>query len=368
MASIAKRPDGRWRARYRDDAGREHAKHFARKVDAQQWLNEVTASQVTGQYVDPQAGRVTFAGYFATYAQRQIWESGTGTSVRLAARSVTFADTPLRALRRSHLETWIKAMQSAGLAPGTIRTRFGGVRAVVRSAVRDRLIAADPCEGVTLPRARAREAAMVLPSPAQVRALLDAVPGRWRAYVAVCAFAGLRLGEASALRVSDVNFLRRTITVSRQAQGYGAAVEIRAPKYGSERTVYAPAGLIGMLAEHVAEHCPADDVGRWLFGDGRPVPPGTVGPMWRRACARAGCDGIHLHHLRHFYASGLIAEGCDVVTVQRALGHSSATVTLGTYSHLWPSAEDKTRAASASMLAGVLDAVDVVVTADDAAP
>jgi hypothetical protein len=72
MASIAKRPDGQWRARYRDDAGREHARHFARKVDAQRWLDEVTASQVTGQYVDPQAGRITFATYFAAYAQRQV--------------------------------------------------------------------------------------------------------------------------------------------------------------------------------------------------------------------------------------------------------------------------------------------------------
>ena len=44
MASIAKRPNGKWRARYRDAAGREHARHFERKVDAQRWLDEVTAS------------------------------------------------------------------------------------------------------------------------------------------------------------------------------------------------------------------------------------------------------------------------------------------------------------------------------------
>jgi integrase len=67
---------------------------------------------------------------------------------------------------------------------------------------------------------------------------------------------------------------------------------------------------------------------------------------------------MHLHHLRNFYASGLIAAGCDAVTVQRALGHSSATVTLNTYSHLWPSAEDKTRTAAASMVAEVMDAAD----------
>ena len=84
--------------------------------------------------------------------------------------------------------------------------------------------------------------------------------------------------------------------------------------------------------------------------------------MWRRARRKAGCDGMHLHHLRHFYASGLIAAGCDVVTVQRALGHRTASVTLNTYSHLWPSAEDKTRAAAAGMMAETLNGADSVRT------
>jgi hypothetical protein len=59
MASLARRPDGRWRARYRDAAGKEHARHFDRKIDGQQWLDQVTASVVTNTYVDPAAGRVT---------------------------------------------------------------------------------------------------------------------------------------------------------------------------------------------------------------------------------------------------------------------------------------------------------------------
>ena len=66
---------------------------------------------------------------------------------------------------------------------------------------------------------------------------------------------------------------------------------------------------------------------------------------WRKTLtAAAGLSGISLHDCRHFYASGLIAEGCDVVTVQRALGHSSATTTLNTYSHLWSTAEDSSLA------------------------
>jgi hypothetical protein len=60
MASIAKRSNGQYRARYRDSGGKEHSRHFARKADAQRWLDEVTTSVATGQYVDPKAGRVTF--------------------------------------------------------------------------------------------------------------------------------------------------------------------------------------------------------------------------------------------------------------------------------------------------------------------
>ncbi|MCG8916794.1 tyrosine-type recombinase/integrase [Actinokineospora sp. PR83] len=66
---------------------------------------------------------------------------------------------------------------------------------------------------------------------------------------------------------------------------------------------------------------------------------------------------MNLHDLRHFFASGLIAAGCDVMTVQRALGHSSATVTLKVYAHLWPDAADRTRSASAGPIASVRQAV-----------
>ena len=65
-------------------------------------------------------------------------------------------------------------------------------------------------------------------------------------------------------------------------------------------------------------------------------------------------DSLTLHDLRHWFASGLIADGCDVVTVQRALGHSSADITLKVYAHLWPTAADKTRAAATSMMRSVL--------------
>ena len=129
-----------------------------------------------------------------------------------------------------------------------------------------------------------------------------------------------------------------------QRGGRGRA-ELRPPKYGSERVVLLAPGLVDILAAHVATFCPD---GGWLFtGEaGQPPHQHTVGYRWRTATASAGIAGLRLHDLRHFYASGLIAAGCDVVTVQRALGHASATTTLNTYSHLWPSAEDRTRTAA----------------------
>jgi hypothetical protein len=66
--------------------------------------------------------------------------------------------------------------------------------------------------------------------------------------------------------VSDVDFLRKETDVSRQVQWTDdGRMEIYAPKYGSERTVYAPARLVTMLAEHVRRYRPGDAPDRWLF-------------------------------------------------------------------------------------------------------
>ena len=187
------------------------------------------------------------------------------------------------------------------------------------------------------------------------RPLIEAV---FRAYVALAAFAGLRLGEAAGLQAADIDFLGRQLDVRRQVQRGGKGrVEVRAPKYGSERTVFLAGSLVELLARHVERQRPVGEASRWMFLGEGDLPPhqNTVGYRWRKACLGAEVGGITLHDLRHYYASGLIASGCDVVTVQRAIGHAKATTTLNTYSHLWPTAEDKTRKAAEAMLTEVLN-------------
>ncbi|GAB2732965.1 site-specific integrase [Salinifilum aidingensis] len=366
MASIRKLPNGRWQAQFRPVAGgKQITKTARRKIDVQKWLDEQTAALTTGQFVDPRDGKITFSEYFEQRAARQVWVPGTDRAMNLAARSVTFGDVPIGRILRSHVEQWVKHMQTEqhgygrdyGLAPGTIRTRFNNVRAVFRAAVRDRIIASDPSEGVRLPRKD--KSPLNMPSSEDVGKLLHCSDPYFRPFIALCAFTGLRLGETAALRVEDISLEERTLRVVRQVQRAGGQeVEIRAPKYGSHRTVYLADGLVLRLKEYLEEHHSGSSPGEWLFRgeEGNPPHQNTVGYWWRKTRKAAGLDEVRLHDLRHFYASGLIAAGCDVVTVQRALGHSNATITLNTYAHLWPSAEDRTRNAAAQLMDGVLRA------------
>jgi integrase len=269
---------------------------------------------------------------------------------------VEFGSAPLRSIRRSHVEQWVKGMSARGLAPGTVTTRFNNVRAVFRAAVRDRLIATDPSDGVALPRRRRAEAALVVPTAAQVGKLMAAAEAPFRPMLALAAFAGLRVGEVCGLQVGDVEFLPRQLQVRRQVQRVvGAGVEIRPPKFGSERVAFLHQDLLEILAAHVATR-PGDDPARWLFEGERGNPPhqNTVTYYWSKAKGAAGVSGLRLHDMRHFFASGLIFEGCDVVTVSRALGHANPATTLRVYAHLWPTAEDRTRAASGRLLMAAL--------------
>ena len=99
--NIAKRANGKWRARYRDEAGKEHSRHFDRKIDAQRWLDEIAAAVLTGTYVDPDAGKVTFQSFYEQWSARQLWVTSTRLNADLATGSVPFADMPLRSIRRS---------------------------------------------------------------------------------------------------------------------------------------------------------------------------------------------------------------------------------------------------------------------------
>lgn len=364
MASVDRRPNGSYRARWRDAEGKQHAKHFLRKREATAFLEEVGVDIRSGRYVDPQAGKITVEDWSKEWMRRQVWAKGTVETAEMAVQSLPFLHMEIAKVRPGHVQAWVKEMTAPrqgrpdGLQPSTIRTRFNYVHMCFLGAMTERLISVDPTAGIKTPRLRRKEIAMAVPTAEQVQAAMAAADPYFRQFIAVCAFAGLRLGEAAGLQVGDVDFLRRTIAVRRQVQGATNKVYyVKEPKQGSERDVYVPEALTDMIAAHMRDFGAwEDDEGQqWLFVNGGNLfHRGTAGDKWRQVREKTGLDNFTLHDLRHFYASGLIADGCDVVTVQRALGHQSATITLNTYSHLWPTAEDKTRAAATGLMDSVL--------------
>jgi integrase len=354
MASIQKRDNGKWRARYRDAAGREHARHFGRKVDAQRWLDEVTASVVTGQYVDPRAGKVTVANYAKSWEALQVSSESTRSIVDNALRLHLLPElggTPMAAVRPSMIQSVVKKLEAKSLSPRSIRVIYSVAAMMFGAAVDDKVIPATPCRKIKLPKPDSAE--VVPPTIEQVAAMEAAVPERWRAVVVTLAGSGLRIGELLGLQVSDVDFLRRTIRVERQRHQSGAVA--RPKSESSRRTVAVGQVVVDTLAAHLAAY-PSDGA---LFVDeiGEPLLYRRWRTIWDTAAAKTPGVDFTSHALRHFAASVLISGGASVKQVQQWLGHSSAVITLQTYSHLWPGDDDRTRAVMDAALDGFADSL-----------
>jgi integrase len=350
MASIKRRENGKYRARYRDDAGREHAKHFTRRVDAQRWLDEQTAKMVSGTHVSPRMARTTVEQWCAT------WLEGYRTrrpstirqaEVHLAKIVEHFGDMQLGAVRPSHVRSWTSALAAEGHAQSYVYRLHGRLAQVFSDAVHDGLVPRSPCSRRTSPGMGKQRPYVA--TTAQVWALHDAMPEHLRAAILLGAFAGLRSAEVCGLRVSDVDFMRGVIH---------PAVQYPAEPLKSETSrtaVPIPAELSAVLSAHVAAWR-ADTL---LTHAGRQLAPWTLEVAVRgvRGDVAGLPAGFRFHDLRHYFASLLIASGLDVKVVQARLRHASAKTTLDTYGHLWPDSDDSTRAAVAAALVDRADSL-----------
>ncbi len=247
-------------------------------------------------------------------------------------------------MRPSEVQAWATD-RSRVLAPTTLRQAVGLLRSVYGAAVLDRLVASSPVVRIQLPR---HERARVVPlSVEQVATLARAMPERYRAMVLTQAGLGLRIGELLALRVQDVDFLRRTVRIEWQfTQGSkGERSEPKTPR--SRRTLPLPQVVAEALASHLAVSPAAEDGTIFTTRTGAPLGHVYYGHnLMGRAVTEAGLPkGTTSHDLRHHYASVLLAAGESVVAVAERLGHEDASLVLSTYGHLMPDSDDRTRSA-----------------------
>jgi integrase len=181
----------------------------------------------------------------------------------------------------------------------------------------------------------------------QVWALHDAMPEHLRAAILLGAFAGLRISEACGLRVDDVDFVRGEVHPVCQYGGLPIKTA------GSAAPIPVPRELTLLLSAAVARYPSEWLVPRSVNGGDRPCSPNTAEEAVRTA--RAKVPGLPnrfcFHDLRHYLASLLIASGADIKTVQARMRHATAATTLDVYGHLWPDADESTRAAVGAAIA-----------------
>ncbi len=345
MASIKRHENGRWRARYYDADGKQHARHFTRKADAQAWIDQQTAKLVTGTHIAPREARATVGEWCDTWLEG--YRGNRASTVRqaevhLARIRAAFGSMRLEAVRPSHVRTWCAQLGAEGLAESYIYALHARLAQLYSDAVHDGLVAKSPCSRRTSPTSGKQRAYVATTD--QVWALHDAVPGHLRPAVLLGAFAGLRLAEACGLRVSDVDFMRGVIAPAVQYPSEPLKTET------SRTAIPIPQSLALELSAHVARY----GAETLLVNDyGRQLSPWTLERAVRSAHAKV--PGLpptfRYHDCRHYFASLLIASGTDVKVVQARLRHASAKTTLDTYGHLWPDTDDSTRAAIAAVMA-----------------
>ena len=148
-------------------------------------------------------------------------------------------------------------------------------------------------------------------------------------------YTGMRVGEALALTLNDIDFTACTISVTKTYYRITGKDLINPPKTaGSERTIAIPAFLVDELKEYIS-HLYEPDPNERIFNRRSQY----VRSILQECADKAGVKQIRIHDLRHSHASMLINLGANPLLVAERLGHESPTITLKTYSHLFPSTQ-----------------------------
>jgi integrase len=317
--------------------------------DAPTSLNTPTVGVHDASHVDALA----FQEYAEYWRAIQVHRPSSAAHVETMLRLHTyprFGARRMATILPSEIQAWVKDLTAnAGLAPSTVGVIHGIVSGIFRSAVRDRKIAGNPCEGTRLPTVERR---LISPlTTDQVALLRDGLPDELKTLATFGAGTGMRQGEVFGV-TRDRLWLEGpepVVLVDRQLRTLPGSLTAFGPlkTKASLRTIPLPKVVVTALRHHIATYNVPED-GLLFTLNGQPITRSAFGHVWRPAAKVAeltSATGTGMHSLRHYYASLLIRYGESVKTVQERLGHASATETLDTYSHLWHDSGDRTRQA-----------------------
>lgn len=271
-----------------------------------------------------------------------------------------FGEVRLDKLDVEQVRTWMdeqaEAVEAGEIAAKTINNTLGTLVVSLNAAVKDRVLAANPALGVErLPPAHIEHDYLRLH---EIPLYLDACIDVYRPLAEVLVRAGLRISEAIALQVADLE-LEETggfIVVYRSHKKARTRKTASGSTKGDKfRSVEIGPGLSRTLVEHLARRGEMTrddgkdapvfvmpvrkrkaDRGRWASaGEPEPFDRNTVSRDWHKATLQdAGLRDMPLHSLRHTAAAAWLAGGNSLMYVQRQLGHADIATTERYYGHL----------------------------------
>jgi integrase len=380
MSFVSRTPEGNYRANWREPSGQQKAKTFHTKTEAKRFLAEIDTGLSRGLYVDPHAGRLMFA----THARQ--WLDSRNDELTTKARDASIMEThvlpqwgtwQLSKIDHLSIQKWITELGTRR-SPATVAEAHRLTSAVLRSAVRNRLIAFNPCEGIRLPRRRRGDTADQIISREELRSkLLPAAPHRYRAIIATAAGTGLRWGEAAGLRLDALDLTRARLSVIRTVIEVAGHTSFKPyPKSSAgRRTVPLPGWLMPIIREHLDQYPVPAEAPIFANEVSKPLRRTLFrARIWRPALVRAGMlgtltvindntvragwtdntgatltkefltereavihiaksctGGLRFHDLRHSYATWLVDDGVPINMVQRVMGHERSSTTLDLY-------------------------------------
>ena len=339
--SVRLRPDGRWEARYSVQVGGSWKRRsvFARtKREASTKLREKLTARDNGLQTAP--ARETVDRYLLT------WVSGVRASVRPRTAdsyaqivrdhlAPAFARVPLARLTPQLIQKAYHDLADRGLSPKTIANAHGVLHKALGQAFRWRLLSANVADLVDPPRVPRQQ--MTALSSEQARHVLavaadDPFEALWRLAISC----GLRQGELLAMRCSEVDLDRGTLSVVATLEQWrdGVAVIAEPKTSRSRRQIELGDGAVDALRCHRHRNPGIGFV--FTRPDGRPLSRSLVGGAWRRLRVRAGVPAVRFHDLRHTAATLMLSRGVHPKIVSEMLGHSTVAITLDLYSHVTP--------------------------------
>ncbi len=328
----------RYAVRYRKpDRSTTMKRGFTTKKSAEAFANTVEVSKLVGTYIAPSLGRITATELAPGWLARK--KESTAPSHYRTLESAwrvhvepQWGALPISDIDQLSIENWIASMTRRGTGPTTVLRALGVLSGVLNDAVKAKRLASNPAKGVeNLPRKTARR--HIYLTADDVRHLAEE-SGQHRTLVITLAYCGLRWGEAVALRVADVDFVRRRLSVSENAVQIGARHILGPTKGRKARSVPVPEFVLQELHPLCHGKGPGDLLFPGRDGGYLHRPKAQTG-WFQAAVHRAGVQRITPHDLRHTCASLAVSAGVNVLALQRMLGHTSAKVTLDTYADLF---------------------------------